>query len=216
LVKDEPSSPYLMDLRSRPAVERRAASIHAHVDGENGPSAEDVVRASLRGLYCLVEHANGTQLGFVMQSLFEHLDAAGGWDDAERCSWLSLKIVEWSQYQYRYAVPTWLVDRLCRLEDNKKDGNTLHALTLMITSIFNSPVPLVNLSTSDIMANLTSLLLRKVEIEGDPLTSELVESVSSLGRHIYYSDQIQDLAVSLRMPLKKSLLTVCRESSSTG
>lgn len=68
----------------------------------------------------------------------------------------------------------------------------------MVPAVFTSPVPLVNLSTSDIISNLITLVLRRVSIDSqDALLPSLVECISSLGAHIYYSDQIQDLASEL-------------------
>jgi hypothetical protein len=41
-IKGNPTFVYLAEFRSRPVIERRAASIHAHVDGESGPSSSDL------------------------------------------------------------------------------------------------------------------------------------------------------------------------------
>lgn len=196
-IKDDSISPYLAEFRTRPAIERRAASIHMHIDGENGPSMSDVSKAALRAFFSLLQHVNGSQLGHVMHTSFDHLDDLQGWRRVEHCCWFAQKTVEWAQYQYRYAVPTWLVERLL---EGKADASTtpMHkALAAMVTTVFNSPTPLINLSTSDIMSNLITLIVRRVSIDSeDSLLPELVECISSLGRHVYYSDQIQDLTVS--------------------
>ncbi|KAG6833900.1 hypothetical protein H0H87_007911 [Tephrocybe sp. NHM501043] len=197
-VKGAPSSPYLAEFRSRPTIERRAASIHIHIDGDNGPSMADVSNASLRALYTLVGHANSAQLGFIMHSAFDSINDAQAWIDSPHCCWLSHKMSEWSQYQYRYAVPTWLVERLCRNQD-VPSPITYHATVAeMATTVFNSPIPLVNLSTSDIASSLIALLLRRVESDpDDPLLASTIGCISSLGRHVYYSDQIQDLTAEV-------------------
>lgn len=197
MVKDAPISPYLAEFRTRPAIERRAASIHVHIDGDNGPSISDVSDAALRALFSLLNHANGAQLGFIMQSLFDNLDQVNGWQSLNHCCWFAQKIAEWAQYQYRYVIPTWLVDRLLAYQDTP-DINPLHiALIAMVTAVFSSPTPLINLSSSDIMSNLLTLLLRRISIHPqDVALPALVECISSLGCHVYYSDQIQDLAVS--------------------
>ncbi|KAG6911231.1 hypothetical protein DXG01_003098 [Tephrocybe rancida] len=193
-VKGAPSSPYLAEFRSRPTIERRAASIHIHIDGDKGPSMADVSNASLRALYSLVGHANSAQLGFIMHSAFDSINDAQAWNDLHHCCWLSHKMAEWSQYQYRYAVPTWLVERLCRNQDIPSPVSYHATLAEMATTVFNSPIPLVNLSTSDITTNLVALLLRRVEADpDDPLLPAAIGCISSLGRHVYYSDQIQDL-----------------------
>ncbi|KAG8679398.1 plasma membrane localization protein, partial [Ceratobasidium sp. 395] len=71
------SSPFLTEFQpQRPLAERRAASIHVHVDGEKGPSKSDVINLSLRDLQALFSPSNPTQLGHVMQAIFRHADAA--------------------------------------------------------------------------------------------------------------------------------------------
>jgi hypothetical protein len=158
----------------------------------------DVSNASLRALFSLLGNANGAQIGYIMHSSFDGLDQLQGWSSLDHCCWFARRVAEWSQYQYRYAVPTWLVERL-HVSQEKATATPLHAALLaMVTTVFNSPIPLINLSTSDIMSNLVTLLLRRTTLDpNDPLIPALVECISSLGRHVYYSDQIQDLAVSV-------------------
>ncbi|KAJ7684029.1 hypothetical protein B0H17DRAFT_1333101 [Mycena rosella] len=197
-VKNAPISPYLAEFRTRPAIERRAASIHVHVDGESGPSMSEVSSAALRALFSLLEHANGGQLGQIMRASLDTLDdSSKSWDQVEHCCWVAKKTAEWAQYQYRYAIPTWLVERLVENPDVASTAKPIMptALAAMVTAVFNSSTPLVNLSTSDIISNLITLLIRRASIHPDDgLLPALVECIASLGRHVYYSDQIQDLA----------------------
>ncbi|PPQ83283.1 hypothetical protein CVT25_004022 [Psilocybe cyanescens] len=197
-VKDTPSSPYLAEFRTRPALERRAASIHVHIDGDKGPSSSDVSDASLHALFSLLNHANGAQLGYIMQSSFDSLDALQKWSNLTHCCWYAQRVAEWAQYQYRYVIPTWLVDRLISQPDSP-ETTTLHkTLIAMVTSVFSAPTPLINLSSSDIMSNLLTLMLRCISTNPEDATlPALVECISSLGCHVYYSDQIQDLAGEL-------------------
>lgn len=197
-IQDDAVSPYLAEFRTRPIIERRAASIHIHIDGENGPSMSDVSKAALRALFSLLQHVNGSQLGFIMRSSFDHLDDLQGWRKIEHCCWFAQKTAEWAQYQYRYAIPTFLVERLLEGQDISSPTAMHRALTTMVTTVFNSPTPLINLSTSDIMSNLINLVSRRVSVSPlDLLLPALVECISSLGRHVYYSDQIQDLSGEL-------------------
>src|ERR1700692_3334227 len=87
-IKDKLQSPYLAEFRTRPAVERRAASIHVHIDGENGPSTTDVISACLRALSSLLQHSNGWQVGHIMQAAFESLDELKSWGKLDQCRWL--------------------------------------------------------------------------------------------------------------------------------
>ncbi|KAF7292357.1 Cellular morphogenesis-related protein [Mycena chlorophos] len=197
-VKDAPISPYLAEFRTRPAMERRAASIHVHIDGETGPSLADVSSAALRALFSLLEHANGNQLGYIMRASLDTLDEAAEpkkWSKVDHCCWFAKQVAEWAQYQYRYAIPTWLVERLVENQEAPKTLTMHTSLAAMVTAVFNSPTPLVNLSTSDVVSNLMNVLLRRTSISpDDSLLPAFVECISSLGRHVYYSDQIQDLA----------------------
>lgn len=198
VVKDTPASPYLAEFRTRPAMERRAASIHIHIDGDKGPSESDVSDAAVRALFCLLNHAGGSQLGCIMASSFDSLDSFLGWTSLSHCCWFAKKTADWAQYQYRYVVPTWLVERLLE-NQNAATSTPVHvALTAMVTAVFSSSTPLINLSSSDIMSNLLTLLLRRTAISAeDALLPSLVDCVASLGCHVYYADQIQDLAGEL-------------------
>jgi hypothetical protein len=131
-----------------------------------------------------------------MRASLDTLDTSSKtWAQVEHCCWVAKKTAEWAQYQYRYAIPTWLVERLV---ENQEITPMHKTLTAMVTAVFNSSTPLVNLSTSDIVSNLINLLLRRTSVNpDDDLLPALVECIASLGRHVYYSDQIQDLAVSL-------------------
>ncbi|KAG1752645.1 uncharacterized protein EDB91DRAFT_1243408 [Suillus paluster] len=197
-IKSNATSIYLAEFRSRPVLERRAASIHAHVDGESGPSSSDVLDTSLRALQHMIQHSNGAQMGFLMQATFEGLGDLKLWEKLDQCRWLAQRACEWAQYQYRYAVPTRLVEQLLSIQDSPICTAQHKALAAMVPAVFTSPVPLVNLSTSDIISNLITLVLRRVSIDPhDALLPSLVECISSLGAHVYYSDQIQDLASEL-------------------
>lgn len=190
-----PNSPYLTEFQPRPVMDRRAASIHAHIDGQRGPELSDVVNASLRALRTLLSRCNGSQVAAAFDFMLQAIDYARLWDDPEVGKWYAQHVIEWTQYQYRYAVPTHLVDRLLALQDSPTPESKHYVTVEMLTSVFNSPVPLINLSTSDIITSLISVLLRRVSINvKDGLLQPLVDCVSSLGTHVYYADQIHDLA----------------------
>ncbi|KAI0068810.1 hypothetical protein BV25DRAFT_1844547 [Artomyces pyxidatus] len=197
-LKQKPSSPYLDEFRTRPAVERRAASIHLHVDGDKGPAMTDVSNSCLRALSSLFDHSNGAQVPYVVQAALNSLDEGNGWVKIEYCRWFAGKATEWTQYQYRYAVPTRLVERLQEDQDMPMTTPLHSALAAMVTTVFTSPTPLVNLSTSDIISNLITIVLRRAAIDPeDTLIFDLTECIASLGTHVYYADQIHDLAGEL-------------------
>lgn len=198
ITKDITDTVYLAEFRSRPLSERRAASIHVHVDGEAGPSSADVLSTSIRALSQLFKHSNATQVCSLIQSAFENLDAMQLWARADQCRWFAQRACDWAQYQYRYAIPSRVVERLLEAPDAPVCTSEQKTLIGMLTAIFTSPIPLVNLSTSDIVSNLITLVFRRVVANpNDDLLPLLVESIASLGARVYYSDQIQDLASEL-------------------
>lgn len=193
------SSPYLAEFQpSRPIAQRRAASIHIHVDGEKGPSSNDVIYAALRAMKSLLGRSDAPGVGHFLQAMFDTLDAEGDWDDVDLCCWIALTVTEWTQYQYRYAVPVRLIEKLVDGEGAPRPTRVHSSLVAMITSVFSSPTPIANLSTSDVLSNLVRVILRRVSIDvHDGLLPSLVECVASLGTHLYYADQVQDLAEEL-------------------
>ena len=196
-LRQKPLSPYLDEFRTRPVVERRAASIHLHIDGERGPSRIDVSNACLRTLSYLFDHSSGSQVAFVIQAAMTSLDEIKGWDKVDHCRWFAGKATEWTPYQFRDAIPTQLIERLKR-EQDVPTTTALHiALAAMITTVFTSPTPLV-MSTSDVISNLITLVLRRAAINpSDSLLLALTECIGALGTHVYYADQIHDLAGEL-------------------
>lgn len=158
----------------------------------------DVSNACLRALSSLFDHSNGAQVPYVVQAALNSLDERNGWSKIEHCRWFAGKATEWTQYQYRYAVPTRLVERLQEDQDMPVTTPLHNALAAMITTVFTSPTPLVNLSTSDIISNLITIVLRRAAMDpADSLILDLTECIASLGTHVYYADQIHDLASEL-------------------
>lgn len=197
-VKGQPSSPYLSEFRNRPAMERRATSIHLHVTGQSGPASKDVANAAMRALSSLFGHSNGGQAAITMQAAIDCFNDRSAWGQPDHCRWLAVHAAEWTQYQHRYAIPSRLVECLVQDQDSTKSASRQNTLAAMITTVFTSPTPLVNLSTSDIISSLVSVVLRRISKDpDDPLLPALVKSISSLGTHVYYADQIQDLAGEL-------------------
>lgn len=196
--KENTNSLYLAEFRTRPLSERRAASIHAHVNGDAESSSAEVLISSIRPLSQLFKHSNASQVASLIQAALESLEAMQLWTKTDQCRWFIQRACEWTQYQYRYAIPSRLVEWLLDTPDVSVSTNQQKTLIGMLTTVFTSPIPLVNLSTSDIVSNLITLVFRRVVVNPkDDLLSLLVESIASLGAHVYYSDQIQDLASEL-------------------
>ncbi|KAG8806280.1 plasma membrane localization protein, partial [Serendipita sp. 399] len=194
-VDPSPNSPYLSEFQPRPVLDRRAASIHAHIDGQKGPEISDVVNACLRALRTLLGRCTGAQVAIVFDAILQSLDQHKLWSNTLVGKSYVERVIEWTQYQFRYAVPSHLVDQLLAIQDSPSPTGKHFAFVEMLTTVFNSPFPLTNLSTSDVISSLITILLRRVSIDpNDLLLQPLVECISSLGTHVYYADQIHDLA----------------------
>jgi protein EFR3 len=192
-------SPYLSEFQpQQPVAQRRAASIHYHVDGEAGPSFSDVTYAALRAAKTLLARSDGPQVGTFLQALFYTLDAEANWGDVQLCCWLALNITDWTQYQHRYAVPIQLISKLVNTKNTDPSSEVHKSLIAMVTAVFSAHTPIANLSTSDALTSLIGVILRRIALNPhDPLLLDLVKCVSSLGTHLYYADQIHDLAEEL-------------------
>ncbi|GJJ07493.1 hypothetical protein Clacol_001695 [Clathrus columnatus] len=199
-IRQQPSvsSSYIADFPPRPLKDRRAVSIHIHIDEENGPSASTVVIAALRTMHTLLDHSNARQILDILQAIFEDAENEHWWNNLGFCRWLALALIDWLPYQHRYMVAKKLLDSLTAVQDSSTSLDKYFAITGMINTVFTSPTPLVNLSTSDMLSCLLSLLLRRVAIDPtDSLLTHLVECISALGTHVYYQDQIHDLVEEL-------------------
>jgi hypothetical protein len=190
---DASPSPFFSEFSARrPINDRRAPSLHAHIPGEKGPSTSDVLFAALRSLHALVGQCQVNQTTVVLDTTFSFLEKTG-WADVERCCWLAERLTAFTSLQYRFVVPTRLVELIVDLDDTP--GSTKHTTLLaMIITILISSVSLVGLGVSDLLNNLLTLIMRRIRFdERDVLLSSLVQCVSSLGTHIYYADQINDV-----------------------
>jgi hypothetical protein len=200
ITMDASPSPYFSELSARKPTlsDKRAPSLHAHIPGEKGPLQKDVLSAALRSLHALVRQCQVNQALAVMDSVSTFLDKVRGWSDIERCCWLAEQLASFVMLQYRFVVPTRLVESLIELEDRSTPKHT--TLIAMATTILNSAISLVGLGVTDLLNNLVQLIIRRIHVDDkDGLLPPLVQCISSLGTHIYYADQINDVIEELSL-----------------
>ncbi|WWC63173.1 uncharacterized protein I303_105773 [Kwoniella dejecticola CBS 10117] len=200
-------SPYFSDFSvKRPLNDRRAPSLHAHIPGEKGPSNQDVLYASLKSFKSLIQQSKISQATNIIDKIVDLLDTQGkSWEDLDRCNWLAERLTAWIILQYRFVVPTRLIEIL--VDDqatNQPNFKTAKQSTIlaMVITILNSTISLVGLGVSDLLGNLITLIIRRIKLdERDVLLPALVSCVSALGTHIYYADQINDIIeeISIRI-----------------
>ncbi|ODO06619.1 hypothetical protein I350_03976 [Cryptococcus amylolentus CBS 6273] len=196
---DASPSPFFNEFAATkgPIAHRRAPSLHAHIPGEKGPSGADVLSAALRSFHALVRQCNVAQASLVIDRAGEYLDKTNGWQDSERCCWLSERLTAWITLQYRFVVPTRLVESLVDLQDTAPSPKHISSLA-MISTILTSTTSLIGLGVSDLLQNFISLIIRRIHLSPlDALLPPLVQCVGSLGTHIYYADQINDIVEEL-------------------
>lgn len=171
----------------------RVQSLSAHVPGEKGPSTDDVSVAAFKALYDLVSQCHTAQASHVLDVVFEFLDKFG-WKDVERCCWLAKALAGAMLLQSRFVVPTRLVETLVNMPDDIPPSPKHSTILAMVTSVLTSHISLVGLAVTDILSSLINVIERRVSVDQkDALLPNLVTCVSSLGTHIYYADQINDI-----------------------
>ncbi|CAK9782783.1 unnamed protein product [Cutaneotrichosporon oleaginosum] len=177
-----------------PAKPRPPPSLSEHVVGEKGPSADDVTSAAFRCLYELVAECHTSQASHVLDVVLVYFDKHGAWRDVERCCIVAESLAQAMQLQSRFVVPTRLVELLVNMPDDQPPSDKHMSMLAMITTVLTSSVSLVGLAVTDILSSLISIIERRVSLDAnDAILHPLVACVSSLGTHIYYVDQINDI-----------------------
>lgn len=186
--------------RKRPG-HRRAPSLSGHIAGEKGPEKIQVVSASMGILQSLFRQADAVQVQEAMRPVFKWMDGRGGspqWGQEDWACFLSNTLSKSTALQYRFVVLTSLIEYL--VEHCEGPPQTKHATLLaMITETLRAKdLTLIGLSTSDAMNNLAGLLVRRVHFDlKDPLLPQIVEAIESLATHVYYAEQLNDMAEEL-------------------
>jgi hypothetical protein len=181
--------------------DRRAPSIRGFAADEKAPESATILRLALRSLYDLVAQCQTAQLSSLVDALFEHLDKAG-WQDEEMCCWIAERLTSGAMLQYRYVIPTRLVELIVAMGD-VAPGPKQTTILSMIMSVINSDISLVGLGVIYILDSLVGLTIRRIRCHAqDALLPQLVECISSLATHIYYPEQVNEIVeeIAYRLP----------------
>ena len=199
---DATPSPFFSEFSARRpnANHRRAPSLHAHIPGEKGPTSSDVLAATLQSLDALVRQCTVDQASQVIDSILLYFDRSGI-SDVPRSSWLADRLTALIQLQYRFVVPTHLIEILADIDTKDLEPSAKQVVVLsMATTVLSSSVPLNGLGVVDLVNNLVALIIRRIHIsQTDALIPPLVQCITSLGTHIYYADQINDIVEELAL-----------------
>lgn len=193
-------SEFVTNARKRPG-HRKAPSLSGHIAGEKGPETAQVVSASMGILQAIFRHGDATQIQDAMKPIFKWLDGRGGssqWSHEEWAILLAKTLCRWTSLPYRFVVLTSFVEYL--VEHCDGPSQTKHATLLAIISdiLKSKDLTLIGLSTSDTLNNLAGLAVRRVHFDlRDPLLPQIVECIENLAAHIYYAEQLNDIAEEL-------------------
>lgn len=182
--------------------DRRAPSIRAHQMSEKAPDATTVLHLALKSLYDLVAQSQTSQVSAIVDSILTYLDKTNGWQDVERCSWLAERLTEGAMLQYRFVVPTRLIELLAAMKDIEP-GPKQKTILAMTMTILNSDISLVGLGVIYILDSLLGLTIRRIRCDPqDALLPPLVQCVASLATHVYYVDQVNEMVeeIAYRLP----------------
>lgn len=193
-------SEFVSASKKRPG-HRKAPSLSGHIAGEKGPDRNQVVSASMGILQGLFKHADASQLQDTMKPLFKWMDGRGGssqWANEDWACFLIKTLSRWTSLQYRYVLLTCLVEYLVEHCDGPAQAKHATLLAMITEVLQDKGLTLIGLSTSDALNNLAALVVRRVHFDSkDPLLPQMVETIESLATHVYYADEIVDIAEEL-------------------
>lgn len=158
----------------------------------------DIASAAIGNLYAVLHYGDASHVQALVIVLVEYLNGKHGaprqWENSEWCCWLAESICSWTALQYRFIVLTHLVEHL--VEECEGPAQDKHfTLIAMITTLLNGKLSMIGLSTSDTANNLLGFAVRRVHLgKQDPLLGPLVTCISALATHVYYADQLNDMA----------------------
>lgn len=184
------------------AAKRRIASARTvpafSVDAEKPLPDNATSSAAMGSLFTLVHHGDASHVQGFVGALLDFLNGktsnARHWEHKDWCCWIVQSVCSWTNLQYRFIIPTTLVDYLVD-DSNSPTENKHHTLIAMIASVLGGKLSIIGLSTSDTANSLLGFAVRRVHNDSkDPVLPPLVKCIAALGTHIYYADQLNDLA----------------------
>lgn len=183
-------------------AKRRTAAIRSipsfAFNAEKGVTYKDVASAAIGNLHAILHYGDASHVQALVAVLIDYLNGKSGaprqWENKEWCCWIAESICSWTALQYRFVVLTHLVEHL--VEDCEGPAEDKHfTLIAMITTLLSSKLSMIGLSTSDTANNLLGYVVRRVHLgKQDALLGPLVACISALATHVYYADQLNDMA----------------------
>lgn len=167
-------------------------------DPEKAPTTLDIASAAMGSIRTALNSGDASHIQGLVAALLDFCNGKTGsgrqWANREWCCWVADALVSWTALPYRFVIPTVLVDDL--IDDSDAPSDDRHfALVLMITTLLSGQYSMIGLSTSDTANDLLAYAVRRVHYDSkDPVLVPLVRCIGALGTHVYYADQLNDLA----------------------
>lgn len=182
----------------RKPVNSRSVPNFGLATGEEAPSEEFVTSTAMGNIHAIIHNGDASHVQAFVAALVDYfngkLGASRQWANTDWCCWVTQAISSWTTLQYRFIIPTNLVEYLVGDIDGPTEEKH-HTLVAIITALLGGKLSMIGLSTSDTANNLLGFAVRKVHQDRkDSLLPPLVGAVGSLGTHVYYADQLNDLA----------------------
>jgi hypothetical protein len=156
------------------------------VPGLPGPTQAEISQAAISSFRTLVQHANGPQLGIVVEVLCAWLDRSSDrWSQRDWVSGLLEGMAAWGGVQYRFVLPSTLAELLLTLGDDSQDDVKRTTLLAALTRLLDSQLSLIGLSPSTLLGSLLTLLLRRP-------SPDVLGAIGALAGKVYYKDQSID------------------------
>jgi hypothetical protein len=184
------------------SAKRRNAAIRSipsfTFDSEKGVSYKDVASSAMGNLYAILHNGDGSNVRIAVNVFIDYLNGRQGtprqWENKDWCCWITESLCSWTALQYRFIFLTQLVEHL--VDESEGPAQDKHfTLIAMINTLLASKLSMIGLSTSDTANNLLGYAVRRVHFaENDVLVVPLVYCISALATHVYYADQLNDMA----------------------
>lgn len=184
------------------SAKRRNAAIRSipnfTFDSEKGVSYQDVASSAMGNIHAILHYGDASHVQAFVHVFIDYLNGRQGsprqWEHKEWCCWIAESLCSWTALQYRFIILTQLVEHL--IDEAEGPAQDKHfTLIAMINRLLASKLSMIGLSTSDTANNLLGYAVRRVHFtESDVLVVPLVFCISSLATHVYYADQLNDLA----------------------
>lgn len=175
-------------------------------------TGQDVLTLAMQTLQHVFRFLRGPSVRQALVPFFEYLDRYNAWWPTTFAVNVTGVMLQALQPQYRYIIVSELLqylDNVPIVGEDEKANKKQACVVAMLHSTLNADLPLVGISVMEVMNTTFTYLIKviqnKPECQNVPSKAEegsnysyavyngLLHSISGLARHIYYSNQVNDI-----------------------